>query len=70
MDFHNTGWDPYQALNKHEHLINQLINANNSSHAMLADLIEQHRQLVQMFAETQRELHKVKQQLDNSHISQ
>ena len=64
-DFMNTGWDPYQSLNKHEHLINELIKANNNGHAMLADLIEQHRQLVQMFSETQRKLNKVQQQLDN-----
>jgi hypothetical protein len=40
-------FDPYEQLQKHEHLIAQLIAANNHLQDLMLDLTQQHQQLVQ-----------------------
>jgi len=51
-DFHNTGWDPYQELQVAKHNIGQLIVGHNNNQALMSDLVEQHRQLVDLVKST------------------
>ncbi len=51
-DFHNTGWDPHQELINAKHNIGQLIVGHNNNQALMSDLVEQHRQLVDLVKST------------------
>ena len=51
-DFHNTGWDPYQELQVAKHNIGQLIIGHNNNQNLMNDLVEQHRQLIDLVKST------------------
>jgi hypothetical protein len=51
-DFHNTGWDPYQELQIAKHNIGQLIVGHNNNQNLMNDLVEQHRQLIDLVKST------------------
>ena len=51
-EFHNTGWDPYQQLMENQHNVQQLIIGHNNNQALLADLVEQHRQMITLIKST------------------
>jgi len=55
-DFHNTGWDPYQELVNAKHNIGQLIIGHNNNQTLMNDLVDQHRQLVQLVKSTKHQL--------------
>lgn len=55
-DFHNTGWDPHQELINAKHNIGLLINGHNNNQALMADLVEQHRQLIGLVKSTRMQL--------------
>jgi hypothetical protein len=55
-NFHNTGWDPHQELLTAKHNIGQLIIGHNNNQNLMADLVEQHRQLVALVKSTKHQL--------------
>jgi hypothetical protein len=55
-DFHNTGFDPYQELLSAKHNIGQLIMGHNHNQNLMADLVEQHRQMVELVKSTRLQL--------------
>jgi hypothetical protein len=52
----NTGFDPYQELLNARHNIAQLIIGHNHNQNLMADLVEQHRQMVDLVKSTRLQL--------------